>query len=84
MARPDGMDALMTLGLLGAMLKDENSDAVSRMTASGKCPIPTREHKKVTPAEGAKAAKELYDSYVEAGFNEVQAFELTKLVLTNK
>lgn len=37
---------------------------------------------KTTHAEGAKAAKELYDSYVNAGFNEVQAFELLKLVLS--
>lgn len=31
---------------------------------------------------GAKAAKEIYDSYVKAGFNEIQAFELLKLVLS--
>ena len=37
--------------------------------------------KKATPDEGAKAAKEIYDSYVKAGFNEIQAFELLKLVL---
>lgn len=34
------------------------------------------------PEDGAKAAKEIYDSYVKAGFNEVQAFELLKLVLS--
>lgn len=27
-------------------------------------------------------AKKIYDSYVKAGFNEVQAFELLKLVLS--
>ena len=32
--------------------------------------------------EGAKAAKKVYDSYVAVGFNEVQAFELLKLVLS--
>lgn len=42
------------------------------------------QQKKTTPEEGAKAAKELYDSYVNAGFNEVQAFELLKTVLTTK
>lgn len=30
----------------------------------------------------AKAAKEIYDSYIAAGFNAVQAFELLKAVLT--
>lgn len=30
----------------------------------------------------ATAAKKIYDSYVKAGFNEVQAFELLKLVLS--
>ena len=39
------------------------------------------QQKKTTPEEGAK---ELYDSYVNAGFNEVQAFELLKTVLTTK
>ena len=59
-------------------------DAVRRMTASGRSPIPTPEQqqRKTTPAEGAKAAKEIYDSYIAAGFNEVQAFELLKAVLT--
>lgn len=32
----------------------------------------------------AIVAKEIYDSYVNAGFNEVQAFELLKTVLTTK
>lgn len=37
----------------------------------------------VAPVEdGAKVAKKIYDSYVAAGFNEVQAFELLKLVLS--
>lgn len=56
------------------------------MTASDKSPIHTpgrqeQQQRKATPAEGAKAAKEIYNSYVTAGFNEVQAFELLKLVL---
>lgn len=32
----------------------------------------------------ASIAKQLYDAYVEAGFNEVQAFELVKGILTAK
>lgn len=35
----------------------------------------------ITPEDGAKTAKKIYDSYVAVGFNEVQAFELLKLVL---
>lgn len=88
MAKSDGMDALgalVGLGVLGSILDGvTDADAVRRMTASGRSPFPASEQrqKKTTPAEGAKAAKEIYDSYVAAGFNEVQAFELLKAVLT--
>lgn len=34
--------------------------------------------------KSASTAKQLYDAYVEAGFNEVQAFELVKDILTAK
>lgn len=34
--------------------------------------------------KSASTAKQLYDAYVEAGFNEVQAFELVKGILTAK
>lgn len=82
MARMDGLDALIGLGVLGAMMdsdpiKGTDTDAMKRH-------MNERYGKKTTPAEGAKAAKELYDAYVQAGFNEVQAFELLKLVLTMK
>ena len=75
----DALGALIGLGILGSAL-----DMVRRMTASGRSPIPAQgqQQRKATPAEGAKAAKEIYDSYVAAGFNEVQAFELLKAVLT--
>ena len=43
---------------------------------------PEASKQNATPEDGAKAAKEIYDSYVKAGFNEVQAFELLKLVLS--
>ena len=90
MAKNDGMDtlgALVGLGVLGSILESVTADAdtVKRMTASGRSPFPTPEQqqrKATTPAEGAKAAKEIYDSYIAAGFNEVQAFELLKAVLT--
>lgn len=35
-----------------------------------------------TLEKDAEAAKKLYDYYVAAGFNEIQAFELLKLVLS--
>lgn len=81
------MDALVGLGILGAMLeaaaKENNIDRMKKMTESGRSPI-TAPQKKISPADGAKAAKEIFDSYIAAGFNEVQAFELLKLVLTTK
>lgn len=91
MAKNDGMDALgalvglVGLGVLGSILDGvTDTDAVRRMTASSRSPFPAPEQqqRKATPAEGAKAAKEIYDSYVAAGFNKVQAFELLKAVLT--
>ncbi|WP_251210277.1 hypothetical protein [Acetatifactor aquisgranensis] len=89
MAKNDGMDALgalVGLGVLGSILEGvSDADMVRKMTASGRSPFPAQEQqqrKATTPAEGAKAAKEIYDSYVAAGFNEVQAFELLKAVLT--
>lgn len=47
-----------------------------------KKPNPEASKQNATPEDGAKAAKKIYDSYVAAGFNEVQAFELLKLVLS--
>lgn len=85
MARNDGLDALIGLGILGTMLGDESRSTVDayreRMTASGKT---STLNKKSVPADGAKAAKEIYDSYVAVGFSESQAFELLKTVLTTK
>ena len=89
MAKNDGMDALgalVGLGVLGSILEGvSDADMVRKVTASGRSPSPAQEQqqrKATTPAEGAKTAKEIYDSYVAAGFNEVQAFELLKAVLT--
>lgn len=50
-----------------------------------KKPNPAAPKQDTTPEDGAKSAKsakKIYDSYVAAGFNEVQAFELLKLVLS--
>lgn len=49
-----------------------------------KKPNPDAGAKKPSHQEGAKAAKEIYDSYVAVGFTETQAFELLKTVLTTK
>ncbi len=81
------MDALVGLGILGAMLeagaKENNIERMKKMSESGRSPIPAQQ-KKVSPEDGAKAAKEIFDSYIAAGFNEVQSFELLKLVLTQR
>lgn len=80
MARNDGLDALIGLGILGAMMDSDPVKGVD--TDEAKRRFNERYGRKTTPADGAKAAKELYDAYVEVGFNEVQAFELLKLVLS--
>lgn len=80
MARNDGLDALIGLGILGAMMDSDPAKGID--TDDAKRRFNERYGKKATPADGAKAAKELYDAYVEVGFNEVQAFELLKLVLS--
>lgn len=59
--------------------------AVMGSVAPGmKKPNPDAGTKKPSHQEGAKAAKEIYDSYVAVGFTETQAFELLKTVLTTK
>lgn len=80
----DALSALIGLGVLGSALDNaSNTDNARRMAASGRSPIPTpgQQPKKAPLAAGAKAAKETYDSYLAAGFNEVQAFELLKTAL---
>ncbi len=80
MARNNGLDALIGLGILGAMMDSDPAKGID--TDDAKRRFNERYGKKTTPTDGAKAAKELYDAYVEVGFNEVQAFELLKLVLS--
>lgn len=76
-------------------LPDEVFNAILESAFTGTVKIPSQAKDKkagstpvvklvmVAPVEdGAKAAKKIYDSYVAAGFNEVQAFELLKLVLS--
>lgn len=89
----DALGALLSLGLMGAMLGSDGGDKMEhpfiqamkqekeRQTASGKSPI-NPQQSKPTAIEGAKAAKELYDSYVSVGFTQDQAFELLKTALS--
>lgn len=69
--------------LFGAILASAITEGMN--TANNrtmKKPNPEASKQNATPEDGAKAAKKIYDSYVAAGFNEVQAFELLKLVLS--
>lgn len=88
----NGMDALGTLlglGLLGTLAEDSSKEDIPQFikdmqhqqSASGKTSVYPQKPKP-SPAEGAKAARELYDAYVQAGFTDEQAFELLKSVLT--
>lgn len=65
-------------------LPDELFGAIlaSAITEGMKNPHPVAPKQDVPPEDGATAAKKIYDSYVKAGFNEIQAFELLKLVLS--
>ena len=69
--------------LFGAILASAITEGMNTANSrSMKNPHPAAPKQNTPPEDGAKAAKEIYDSYVKAGFNEVQAFELLKLVLS--
>lgn len=69
--------------LFGAILASAITEGMNTANnRSMKKPNPEASKQNTTPEDGAKAAKKIYDSYVAAGFNEVQAFELLKLVLS--
>lgn len=85
MARNNDMDAfgaLLGLGILGAM-----GDAAKQSERGGYNPF-AEQQKVITEDEilkkGAVSAWKLYHSYIDAGFESEQAFELLKLVLTAK
>lgn len=66
MARNDAMDAiaaLMGLGMLGSTLQRQTG---------GEPEQPKTNHQKMV--EGAKAAKEIYNSYITVGFTQEQAY----------
>lgn len=69
--------------LFGAILASAITEGMNTASSrSMKKPNPEASKQNATPEDGAKAAKKIYDSYVAVGFNEVQAFELLKLVLS--
>ena len=69
--------------LFGAILASAFTGAVvTNMKNAEPNVTPAAPKQNTPPEDGAKAAKKIYDSYVAAGFNEVQAFELLKLVLS--
>lgn len=88
--RADALGALIGLGILGSMMGDDTKSDVPQFikemqrqqVASGKSST-TPQQAKPTPVDGAKAAKEIYDAYITAGFTEEQGFELLKTVLTS-
>lgn len=91
MAKNDGMDALgalLGLGILGAMVDDTKEvlpfiREMQRAKAAENSKV-EQPKRNPTPADGARVAKDIYDAYVQAGFTEVQAFDLLKCLLTNK
>lgn len=69
--------------VFNAILESAMTGAVVTNVRNTKPDVTQEAPKQNTPPEdGAKAAKKIYDSYVSVGFNEVQAFELLKLVLS--
>lgn len=87
----DNMDALgvlLSLGLMGAMLGSDGDKMkhpfiqTAEKEAKDRLQSLDSQQSKPTAIEGAKAAKELYDSYVKVGFTQDQAFELLKTALS--
>lgn len=69
--------------VFNAIVESAVTGAFTTGTKDTKADVPPVTQKRnIVPEEGAQAAKKIYDSYVSAGFNEVQAFELLKLVLS--
>ena len=70
--------------LFGAILASAITEGMNTANnrSMKKNPHPVAPKQDVSPEDGETAAKKIYDSYVKAGFNEVQAFELLKLVLS--
>ena len=79
MNNPFGLPDELFGAILASAITEGMNTASSRSMKKPNLAVPKQN---TPPEDGAKAAKEIYDSYVKAGFNEVQAFELLKLVLS--
>lgn len=85
----EALGALLGLGLMGAMLGNDSGNKMkhpfiqaAEKDAKDRLQSLNPQQSKPTAIEGAKAAKELYDSYVTVGFTQDQAFELLKTALS--
>lgn len=85
----EALGAILGLGLMGAMLGNDNGVKrehpfiqAAEKDAKDRLQSLNQQQSKPTAIEGAKAAKELYDSYVTVGFTQDQAFELLKTALS--
>lgn len=85
----EALRALLGLGLMGAMLGNDSGNKMKQpfiqaaeKDAKDRLQSLNPQQSKPTTIEGAKAAKELYDSYVTVGFTQDQAFELLKTALS--
>ena len=74
-----GLGVVVFGAFVASAIRDGLNTASSRPMKKPDTVAPKQD---TSPEDGAKTAKEIYDSYVKAGFNEVQAFELLKLVLS--
>lgn len=69
--------------LFGAILASAITEGMNTANSrTMKNPHPVAPEQDTPPEDGANTVKKIYDSYVKAGFNEVQAFELLMLVLS--
>jgi len=79
----DTLASLLGLGVLGAMVEDSSKNREQGFLHATQN-VKQQLNPKPLPIDGAKAAKEVYDAYVQVGFTEAQAFELLTTVLANR
>ena len=79
MNNPFGISDEVMTAIIGAAMKQQQEQKKSYKSENPFNIDPAAMVKK-----SASTAKQLYDAYVEAGFTQEQAFELTKGILTQK
>lgn len=79
MNNPFGIPDEMLVAMVNAAMQQK-----AQQTKSSRPDKPFNTDPAAMAKKSASTAKQLYDAYVEAGFNEVQAFELVKGILTAK